>query len=130
MWNDDLSRIAFGVFLTLFTFVVPLVVAALPLLIVIRLAKLQQVRGSVWLLAASTVVGTGVGFLTSGLAVLICGNALAYGMPGDGAKCVTGAAIFLPIGILFTILAFLMGLYLTGAVVVKMVNESAREDWY
>ncbi|WP_373511282.1 hypothetical protein, partial [Persicitalea sp.] len=97
---------------------------------VIRLARLPQVRRSVWLLAASTVVSAGLGFLTTGLAVMICGSTMAYGISGNGAKCVTGAVIFLPIGIFFTILAFGVGLYCTGELVVKQVNESASKDWY
>ncbi|WP_373514838.1 hypothetical protein, partial [Persicitalea sp.] len=79
MLNYQLARTTFGIFLTLFTFIVPLIVTVLPLLSVIRLARLPQVRRSVWLLAASTVVSAGLGFLTTGLAVMICGSTMAYG---------------------------------------------------
>ncbi|WP_157807407.1 hypothetical protein [Hymenobacter chitinivorans] len=44
---------------------------------------------------------------------MLCANGLAQGMPAGEAKCVTGAAVFLPVGGLFTLLALLTGVALT-----------------
>ncbi len=123
------ARIVIGIFLTIFTFIIPLVVTAIPLVSVIRLTRLQQVRKSIWLLSASTVVSSVIGLLMTGLAIMICGSTMAYGRSGDGPDCNFGPFIFFPVGIFFTILTFGVGLYFTGKQVVKNVNESARKGW-
>lgn len=96
------------------TLVLPLVVAAFPLLAFTGLSRFQLIRESTPLIGLATLASVLSGCLSSGLAVLLCAGGLAYGMQGNGPKCVTGAVIFFPIGGFFTLLTLLIGLYRTG----------------
>ena len=55
-------------------------------------------------MAGATVAAGVLGCASTGLAVLVCANSLAAGMP-EGPKCVTGAAAFLLVGLAFTVAA-------------------------
>ena len=96
------------------TLVLPLVIAAFPLLAFTGLSRIRLVWESTPLLGLATLGSVLSGCLSSGLAVLLCARGLSYGMHGDGPKCVTGAVIFFPIGGFFTLLTLLIGLYKTG----------------
>ena len=94
-----------GLFLTL---VLPFLVALAPLGIIVGLLRLRQVAQSAgWMAGATVVVGV-LGCASTWLAVLVCANSLAAGMP-EGPKCVTGAAIFLFVGLAFTVAAVVYG---------------------
>jgi hypothetical protein len=95
------------------TLLLALFIAASPLLGVVPLLNLPWDKQSAWCTAFATL---GVGLLGGGsalLAVFICASGLVRAMPGDGPKCVTGAAVFFPVGVLFTFIAFLIGLRFT-----------------
>ena len=80
----------------------PTLVAASPLGALGGLLRLRPVTQSAgWMAVATVVVGV-FGCASTGLAVLLCANSLAEGMPAGGPKCVTGAAVFLPLGLAFT----------------------------
>lgn len=80
----------------------PTLVAAAPLGAIGGLLRLRPVtRSAGWLALATVLVGV-VGCVSTGLAVLLCANSLAEGMPAQAPKCVTGAAVFLPLGLAFT----------------------------
>ncbi len=96
---------------TILTLLVPLLVASLPLLVLLGISRLRIIRASTPLLGLAILGSLTIGYLSSGLAVLLCANALSDGMHGSGPKCVTGAIIFLPIGGLFTLATLLLGLY-------------------
>lgn len=130
MLNYYLLRPTMGLLLTFFTLIVPLFVTVLPLISVIWLARSRQVRESVWLLCTNAVLNTGLGLITTLLAMMICGGTIAYGTTGNAPECNMGPVLFMPIGIFFTILTFLTGLYFAGERVVITVNESASQDWY
>ena len=98
---------------TFFVFVLPLVVAMFPLLALIGLTRLRMIRRSAPLIALSTIGTALSGFISSGLAILICAGALAKSMQGDGPKCVIGATVFLPIGGIFMFITVITGFYLT-----------------
>ena len=100
---------------TILTLLVPLVVASLPFLTFTGLSRLRLVRASTLLLGLATLGSVLIGCLSSGLAVLLCANALADGMHGNGPKCVIGAVIFFPIGGFFSLLTLLIGLYKAGS---------------
>ena len=84
-----------------------------PLLALLGLTRLRLIRRSAPLIALSTIGTTLAGFLSSGLAILICAGALAKSMQGNGPKCVIGATIFLPIGGFFMVITLIIGFYLT-----------------
>ena len=65
-------------------------------------------RSAGWLALATLAMGV-LGCASTGLAVLLCANHLAEAMAGGGPKCVTGAAVFLPIGLGFTGMALCLG---------------------
>lgn len=96
---------------TILTLVVPLAVTSLPLLVFIRISRLQIIRSSTPLLGLAILGSLLIGYLSSGLAVLLCANALSAGMHSSGPSCVTGAIIFFPIGGLFSLATLLLGLY-------------------
>ena len=90
-----------GLFLTLF---LPTLVAAVPLGAIVGLLRLRPVAQSAGWMAGATVAAGVLGCASTGLAVLVCTNSLAAGMP-EGPKCVTGAAAFLFVGLAFTVAA-------------------------
>ena len=97
----------------LFIFIVPMLLAMFPLLALIGLTRLRVVERSALLIALSTIGTTLSGFLSSGLAIVICAGALAKSMQGEGPKCVIGATVFLPVGGFFMIITLIIGIYLT-----------------
>ena len=95
------------------TLTLPTLVAATPFLAFIAVLWLYPVKQSAALTAAATV---GVGLLGGACTVLaigLCAHFLAQGMPANEPNCVTGAAVFLPIGAIFTLLALLLGIGVT-----------------
>lgn len=97
---------------TILTLLVPLVVASLPLVVFTGISRLRFIRASTPLLGLATLCSLLIGYLSSGLAVLLCANALSDGMHSSGANCVTGAIIFFPIGGFFSLMTLLLGLYM------------------
>ena len=91
-----------GLFFTLF---LPTLVAAVPLGAIVWLLRLRPVAQSAGWMAGATVAAGVLGCASTGLAVLVCANSLAAGMPAEGPKCVTGAAAFLFVGLAFTVAA-------------------------
>ncbi|PJJ60645.1 hypothetical protein CLV45_2074 [Hymenobacter chitinivorans DSM 11115] len=97
----------------LLTLLLPTLVAAFPLVGIITTNRLRPIRQSALLTGLNTVAWGIIGCVSTALAVMLCANGLAQGMPAGEAKCVTGAAVFLPVGGLFTLLALLTGVALT-----------------
>ncbi len=95
-----------GVLLTL---LVPAVVAAAPLIGLLAVSWLPVLKSSASLTALVTLGAAFAGCVSTMLAMFICAVGLARGMQGQGPECVTGAAVFLPIGALFTLAALLVG---------------------
>ena len=95
-----------GLFLTLF---LPTLVAASPLGAIVWLSSLRPVAQSAGWMAGATVATGALGCASSWLALLVCANGLAAGMPAEGPKCVIGAAIFLFVGLAFTVAAVVYG---------------------
>lgn len=87
----------------------PTFVAAAPLGLIGGLLSLRPVRRSAGWLALATLVTGVLGCASTGLAVLLCANRLAEAMTGGGPKCVTGAAVFLPVGVGSTGVALCLG---------------------
>jgi hypothetical protein len=95
------------------TLLLPTLVAAAPLLALLGVTRLRPVRESASLTALTTLGGGLMGCACTAMAIVLCANGLAQGMPANEPKCVTGAAVFLPIGVIFTVLALVTGIYLT-----------------
>jgi hypothetical protein len=80
----------------------PTLVAAAPVGAMGGLLRLRPLtRSAGWMAVATALVGV-VGCASTGLAVLLCATSLGEGMPAEEAKCVTGAAVFLPLGLVLT----------------------------
>ena len=80
----------------------PTLVAAAPLGAIGGLLRLRPLTRSVgWLAVATVVVGV-LGCASTALAVFLCANSLAQGMSAQEPRCVTGAAVFLPLGLACT----------------------------
>jgi hypothetical protein len=95
------------------TLLLPTLVAAAPLLALVGITQLRPVKRSASLTALTTLGGGLMGCTCTVLAIVLCANSLAQGMPANEPKCVTGAAVFLPIGVIFTLLALVTGICLT-----------------
>ena len=101
----------------------PTLVAAAPLGAIGGLLRLRPVtRSAGWMALATVVVGV-VGCASTGLAVLLCANSLAAGMPANEPKCVTGAAVFFPLGMAFTFAAVGYG---TVRIILRSVEQWKR----
>lgn len=100
---------------TAVSLVLPLVVSAFPLLTFTGLSHFKAVDESAPMLALSTLGSVLIGCFSSGLAVLLSAGLLAYGMKGDGPKCVTGAVMYFMIGGFFTLLTLLIGLCMAAS---------------
>lgn len=98
---------------TILLFGFPGLVALTPIFALVALTRLRVIRESARWLALATVSSGLLGYYSSWLSVFVCAGALARSMPGDGPKCVTGAALFLPIGLFVTLLTLLTGLVMT-----------------
>lgn len=94
-----------GLFLTLF---LPTLVAAVPLGTIVGLLRLRPVAQSAGWMAGATVAAGVLGCASTWLAVLLCASSLDAGMP-EGPKCVTGAAVFLFVGLAFMVAAVVYG---------------------
>lgn len=92
---------------------VPFLIAACPLIAFLFLRRLRVIRKSFALTLVTTLLTTALSLGTTFLSIVFCANAMAAKMPDDGAKCVTGAVMFLPIGLVLTVITFLIGLVLT-----------------
>jgi hypothetical protein len=90
-----------------------MLVAASPLLGIIAIIQLPAFKQSAWRTACATLGAGLAGCISTMAAVYICAMGLAQSMPGDDPERAIGAAVFLPIGALFTFLALLTGLGLT-----------------
>jgi hypothetical protein len=94
-------------------FVVPVLIAACPLIAILFLRRARVIRDSSVLAIITTLLTTALGFGTAILSTVFCASTMADMMPNDDSKCLTGPLIFLPMGLLFTGIAFLVGLVLT-----------------
>jgi len=88
-------------------------VAAVPLIGLIAVSQLDSVKYSASSTALATFGAGLTGCASTILAIFICAAGLAQSMQGEGPKCVTGAAVFLPVGAIFTMVALLVGVCLT-----------------
>jgi hypothetical protein len=90
-----------------------MLLAASPLLGLVAVTRLPSFRKSAWRTAFATLGAGLIGCVSTMAAVFTCASGLAQSMPGEGARSVTGAGIFLPIGALFTCTALLTGVIMT-----------------
>lgn len=88
---------------------VPLVIAGLPLIMIFTLDKIKFINQSFVLTLITLIVAVLTGFATPIYACLVCAKGLMQNQPGNQSNCVTGAAIFFPIGVVLTISAFALG---------------------
>lgn len=93
------------------TLILPLLITLLPLILIWTLNKITFVKSSFRFTLLTMVVSMAIGFFTPFYAMTICAEGLVQSMPDDQSKCLTGAVIFLPIGILITMIAFAIGCY-------------------
>ena len=94
----------------LLIFLLPLLVAALPLLTLLKLMNRPTVNNSAPLLLLSTAGSVLMGGITTFLAFMICSAGMAVGVETKG-LCVIGALTFWLIGGFFTLTSLLVGLY-------------------
>ena len=92
-------------------FLIPLLITGFPVILIWTLNKVAFIKTSFELTFIATIVSVAIGFATPFYAVMTCAQGLSQSMPDDQPKCVTGAAMFFPIGILVTFWAFIVGIY-------------------
>lgn len=91
-------------------FVIPLIISAIPLLIMVGIYKFQKEINSYLLILGFSLLTLFIGFVTPFYAIIFCANALAQNMPNDKPKCVTGASVFLLVGFTFTFITFILAI--------------------
>ena len=101
-------------------FLIPLIISAIPLLIMLGIYKLQKAINSFWLILSFSSLTVLMGFVTPFYAIMLCANALAQNMPNNQPKCVIGAAIFLLVGFAFTFTTFILA-------IICCINSYKRE---
>ena len=89
----------------------PLLITGLPLILIWALNKVGFIKGSFELTLIAMVISVAIGFATPLYAVMTCAQGLSQSLPADQPKCLTGAAMFFPSGILMTIMTFILGIY-------------------
>ena len=95
------------------SFFVPLLICMVPLLLLIGLVYRRRFRRSVAIVISASFLSVFTGLFTPILATFLAADIMVSWFPDtDEPKCVTGAAIFLPIGLVFTLLTLLLGIYL------------------
>lgn len=97
----------------------PTLVAAAPLGVVGGLLRLRPVKRSAGGMALATLAGGLLGCVSTALSILLCAKGLAAEMPAGAPKCVSGAAVFLPLGLACTCAALCWGLVRTIGRVVE-----------
>lgn len=96
----------------------PTLISAAPLGAIGGLLHLRTVRRSAGRTALVTLVSGLLGCVSTALSVLLCATSLAEGMPGQGSRCVSGAAVFFLLGVACTCAALCRGLCQTFSRVV------------
>jgi hypothetical protein len=91
------------------TLLLPLIISGLPLILILTLNRVKYINKSFVLTLMTIIIAVCIGFITPIYACIACANGLIQNLADNQPKCVTGAAIFLPIGVLMTISAFAMG---------------------
>lgn len=111
--------VVFGLLKAEVTLCIPLIITAVPLVLLAFLTQLKASSQSVWLTGLSAIASTAIGLVTPFVGTFICMGILASNMPDDHPKCVTGAVMFIPVGYFFTGLTLLIGIGLTVNVLLK-----------
>lgn len=93
----------------LLLFLISLLIAACPVIAILFLMRMKIIRESFALTLTATLLTTALGLGTTVLSIVFCASAMADGGP----TCVTGAVMFLPIGLLSTAITFSIGLVST-----------------
>lgn len=91
------------------TFLVPLIISGIPLIAILTLSSIKNIKKSFVLTAITTIMAVFIGFATPVYACLVSAKGLLQNQPVNQSSCVTGAAIFFPIGVMITISALALG---------------------
>ncbi|QMU29768.1 hypothetical protein [Adhaeribacter radiodurans] len=91
------------------TLLVPLIISGLPLISILTLSRIKNIKESFVLTAITTIIAVLIGFATPIYACLVSAKGLLQNQSVNQSNCVTGSAIFLPIGVLMTISALVLG---------------------
>lgn len=101
---------------------VPTLICMLPLLMVFAFNQAKSVQSSTTFNLFVNILPVLIGILTPVLSCIAGAKILAISMPGDQAKCLTGAAIFFPVGCVFSIGAILLSIYF----MIRNLNKKAK----
>jgi hypothetical protein len=84
----------------------PLIITALPMLLMLVIYRLQSKISSFWLTLSAVIPVVLIGFFTPFFAISVSVN----GFTQNGIRCATGAAVFLPVGGAFTFVTIILGI--------------------
>ena len=85
--------------------ILPLIITALPMLLMLIIYRLQNKVSSFWLTLSAVIPVVLIGFFTPFFAIFVSANGIAQ----SGIKCASGAAVFLPVGGAFTFATIILG---------------------